>query len=79
MHDDLREELGVKFVMYDFRHTFATRFMERGGDVVHLKDILGHSKLETVLRYVHLSRASLREAILRDERVANAGRTEVVQ
>ena len=79
LHDDLREDLGVKFVMYDFRHTFATRFMERGGDVVHLKDILGHSKLETVLRYVHLSRASLREAILRDERVANAGRIEVVQ
>ena len=79
LHDDLRAELRLNFVIYDFRHTFATRFMERGGGMAHLKDILGHSKLETVLRYVHLSRASLKEAILRDERVANSGRVEVVQ
>lgn len=40
------------------RHTFATVFIELGGDVVALKEILGHRKLETTMRYVHISNAS---------------------
>jgi integrase len=48
---------GLAFVIYDFRHTFATRFAEAtGGDVVALAAILGHANLRTVMRYVHVSR-----------------------
>ena len=36
------------------RHTFATTFISIGGDVVVLKDIMGHSKIETTMVYVHL-------------------------
>jgi integrase len=46
-------DAGVAFVMYDFRHTWATRMVESGCDVVTLAAMLGHSSLRMVMRYVH--------------------------
>ena len=37
------------------RHTFATQWIREGGGLPQLKEILGHSKLETVLIYVTLA------------------------
>lgn len=34
------------------RHTFATRFVMRGGDTMWLQTIMGHERLETTQRYV---------------------------
>jgi integrase len=42
-----------KFRIYDLRHTFATRAVESGMDLVTLAGVLGHSKLEMVMRYAH--------------------------
>ncbi len=35
------------------RHTFAMRFLERGGKIEVLKEILGHSDIGTTMEYVH--------------------------
>lgn len=42
-----------RFRLYDLRHTFATRFVESGGDLRTLADILGHADLRMVMVYSH--------------------------
>jgi integrase len=42
-----------KFRLYDCRHTFATRVIQAGVDLVTLKDLLGHATLAMVTRYAH--------------------------
>ncbi|MFB9135698.1 phage integrase [Vibrio olivae] len=38
-----------------FRHTFASRFMEAGGNILVLQKILGHSDIKMTMRYSHFS------------------------
>lgn len=50
--------------LYSFRHTFATRFLERrSGDLLTLAALLGHSSLRMVMRYAHPSDNHKFEAI----------------
>lgn len=42
-----------RFRLYDLRHTFATRAAEAGVDLVTLAAMLGHSRVQMVMRYVH--------------------------
>ena len=39
------------------RHTFATSYLENGGNIYSLQLILGHTSLEMEKRYVHLTQA----------------------
>jgi integrase len=41
------------FRLYDLRHTFATRAVEAGVDLVTLAALMGHSRIQMVLRYAH--------------------------
>ena len=45
---------GIKYHAHLFRHTFATMFLAKGGDVMVLKDIMGHESILTTQKYVHL-------------------------
>jgi integrase len=49
----LRESKVAQFRPYDCRHTWATRAVEAGIDLVTLAAMLGHSKINMVLRYAH--------------------------
>jgi integrase len=44
-----------QFRLYDLRHTFATRAAEAGVDLVTLAAMLGHSRVQMVMRYAHPS------------------------
>lgn len=41
-----------KIHAHSFRHLFAIRFMEQGGDIGELADILGHSSIDTTRIYI---------------------------
>lgn len=41
------------FRLYDLRHTWATRAAMAGVDLVTLAAMLGHSRIQMVLRYAH--------------------------
>lgn len=46
------------------RHTFATRCMEKGGDIRTLSELLGHADIQTTLRlYVHPSEEHKRRLV----------------
>ena len=44
------------------RHTFASHFMMRGGNILTLQRILGHASLAMTMRYAHLAPDHLQEA-----------------
>lgn len=43
------------FRFHDLRHTFASWWVQSGGSLLSLRDILGHSSLQMVQRYAHLN------------------------
>lgn len=55
--------LGTDFRLHDLRHTFASQFMMKGGNIYDLQKILGHYALEMTQRYAHLSPDHLADAI----------------
>ena len=45
------------------RHTFASRFVMNGGNILTLQKILGHTSLAMTMRYAHLAPDHLQDAI----------------
>ena len=45
---------------HKWRHTFATEFLRKGGDLETLRMILGHRNLKTTQKYLHLTEHDIR-------------------
>jgi integrase len=53
-HTATVKRCGVRpFRLYDLRHTWATRAVMAGVDLVTLAAMLGHSRVQMVMRYAH--------------------------
>ncbi len=68
IHVKTVNRIGLKFRLYDCRHTFATRVLDSGIDLLTLASMLGHSSLNHVMRYAHPSETRKNEAIQQMQR-----------
>ena len=64
--------LEMPFVIYDFRHTFATRALRDGADLVSLAMIMGHDGIRSIMKYVHLGQADMDNTLLSLHRESKA-------
>jgi site-specific recombinase XerD len=63
---DIGERAGVENVHpHRFRHTMASKLAEKGMPVHEIQQILGHSNINTTMRYVHTSRSSVASSYMK--------------
>jgi len=79
--DETVEKLGLnrgitdsryKAVYHSLRHTHASRLLESGVDIYHVKELLGHQSIQTTERYTHTRDETLKNAVKRmEEKIIN--------
>jgi integrase len=67
------------FVLYDCRHTWATRAVEAGVDLVTLAAMMGHTKIQMVLRYAHPSQEHQIQAMDKVEKYVREQRAALAE
>ncbi len=60
--DSARQAAGIdkRVSLHTLRHCFATHLMEQGVDIRVIQILLGHSKIETTVRYTQVASNTLR-------------------
>jgi integrase len=53
------------FTFHDLRHTFATKTLAAGADIVTVSKLLGHASLKMTMRYVHITDGTMTAAVER--------------
>ena len=59
------EATGIRARIHDLRHTTASWMLQAGADLIHVRDMLGHSSVAVTQRYAHLGAKHLRQAVNR--------------
>lgn len=67
------------FRPHDFRHTFASWYLQNGGRIERLQQILGHKRLEQTMIYAHLATQDLHDDLQRVGTNVGTTRTESEQ
>jgi len=80
-HDELckkalEDKITFSFVLYDFRHTFATRMAQAGIDLATLAAILGHNSIRIVEKYVHPTAEHQKDAMARYDKTLQLEQSE---
>jgi integrase len=58
-----RAGIQPRFILYDLRHTYASRAVMAGVDLPTLAALLGHTNIQMSMRYVHPAEEHKREAV----------------
>lgn len=77
-HDAACRDAKVSFVLYDLRHTFATRMIAAGCDLPTLAAVMGHNGLRTIFRYVHPQAHSMKAAMDRYDAASKRGKLRLI-
>jgi len=49
-------KLQKRITLHTLRHSYATHLLEYGMDIVTIKELLGHERIETTLIYLHVAK-----------------------
>lgn len=49
-------KLQKRITLHTLRHSYATHLLEHGMDIVSIKELLGHERIETTLVYLHVAK-----------------------
>jgi site-specific recombinase XerD len=55
---------GIKASCHSLRHTFASNLLEEGAEVISIKELMGHSSIESSERYAKLSNQRVKQVYL---------------
>ena len=58
-----KAHIGKPATPHTLRHSFATHFLEAGGNLIKLQQLLGHRHLQTTMIYVHVQSKELSRII----------------
>ena len=71
-----KKATGLEWVgFHDLRHFRATQWVKTGVDLVTVKELLGHSDIQTTMRYAHFAPSHAKRAILQAQHI-EAGEVE---
>ncbi len=56
-----RAGIKKRLTAHSFRHTLASEMLRAGADLRHIQELLGHEKLTTTERYLHVVKADLKK------------------
>jgi site-specific recombinase XerD len=59
----IKANITKKVSIHSLRHCFATHLLERGTELVDIKQLLGHSSISTTLRYTRISKQRVSDII----------------
>jgi len=66
----LKHKIGIDLpagqASHVLRHSFASHFMMNGGNILVLRDILGHADIQMTMRYAHFAPDHLTDAIAKN-------------
>jgi site-specific recombinase XerD len=60
---ELQRRTGIRTYGHKFRATFATHMLQRGVDIRTVQELMGHTNIQTTMRYLALSDERLVAAV----------------